>query len=120
MILYLAADLLWASKIKGVADALGLPARPVRSLDMLEARLADSPVKALVLDLDSPEVALAMIARLRAPTASPEHRAIRILAFGPHIAVDLLAAAKSAGADTVLTRGTFAARMPQLLPDLAN
>lgn len=42
MILYFAADLLWASKIKLTADAIGIVCRPVRSVSMLEARLADT------------------------------------------------------------------------------
>ncbi len=88
-ILYLAADLLWASKIKGTADALGVPARPVRTMEMLEARLADCDVKALLLDLDKPEEALAMIARLRGDAASDKDKSIRLVAWGPHVAKEL-------------------------------
>ena len=57
MVLYLASDLLWATRIKSCADDLTppVPARPVRDLKMLEARLADSPVKGLLLDLAAGE-----------------------------------------------------------------
>lgn len=120
MILYLAADLLWASKIKGTAEAAGIPARPVRSLDMLEARLADAAPVALILDLDKPEEAMAMLARLRGPQAGPADRAIRVLAFGPHVAKDLLQAARDAGADAVLTRGAFDHDMTGILLKLAS
>lgn len=120
MILYLAADLLWASKIKGNAEAAGVPARPVRSLDMLEARLADAAPVALILDLDKPDEAMAMLARLRGPSASPVDRAVRILAFGPHVAKDLLQAARDAGADAVLTRGAFDHDMTGILLKLAS
>jgi len=74
MILYFASDLIWATKIKGAADALGLPCRPVRSMEMLEARLADSPVRSLIVDLDRPEEAMAMVRRVRssAPVAGVE------------------------------------------------
>ncbi len=41
MILVHAADLLWATKIRATADACGVAVRPVRNVDMLEARLAD-------------------------------------------------------------------------------
>lgn len=118
MILYLAADLVWATKIKATAQAVGVPARPARTLEMLEARLADSPVKAVVLDLEAAEAALAFIGRLRGPCASAAERQIKILAWGPHVAVDQLAAAKSAGADFVLTRGAFDHRMDELLRQL--
>jgi len=142
MILYLAADLLWASKIKATADALGLPCRPVRNMDMLEARLTDSPVKALIVDLDVAEMALAMIGRVKGigPRASgigeemkpgsigspdvqrsmPDAAAsIRVLAFGPHIEKNTLQAARDAGADDVLTRGAFDHHMDSVLMKLA-
>lgn len=121
MILYLAADLIWASKIKGTADALGVPARPVRTMEMLEARLAEGGVKALVLDLDKPQEAMAMIARVRSGAGGgvPEPR-IRILAWGPHVAKDLLQQARDAGADDVLTRGAFDHSMEEILLGLAG
>jgi len=117
MILFHAADLIWATKIKGTADALGLAARPVRTVEMLEARLADSQVRALVVDLDAPDVALALIRSIRS-RAGPS-LPIRVLAFGPHVAVDDLASARAAGADSVMPRGAFNAHMPSILKDLA-
>lgn len=114
-ILYLAADLLWASKVKGTADALGVPARPVRTMEMLEARLADCDVKALLLDLDKPEEAMQMIARLRGETASEKDKSIRLVAWGPHVAKDLLQQARTAGADEVLTRGAMDHNMQEIL-----
>lgn len=145
MILYLAADLLWASKIKATADALGLACRPVRNMEMLESRLADSPVRALIVDLDVAETALTMIGRVKKkgnglqasgigkdsmPAASvstdaqcptPDASApIRVLAFGPHIEKNTLQAARDAGADDVLTRGAFDHHMDQVLVKLAG
>lgn len=108
MILYFAADLLWASKIKGAAEAAGISARPVRSIEMLEARLADSPVRALMVDLDAPEIALNLINRIKGPSAAPAERQIATLAFGPHVAVEAFEKAKRAGADRVLPRGALA------------
>lgn len=108
MILYFAADLLWATKIKGAAEAVGVSARPVRTLEMLEARLADSPVRAMLADLDAPENALILINRLRDHRATPEQRAIRIVAFGPHVATEAFDAARRAGADRVIPRGALA------------
>lgn len=108
MILYFAADLLWATKIKGAADSAGINARPVRSVEMLEARLADSDVRALMVDLDAPEIALNLINRLKGPDAAPRDREIVVLAFGPHVAVDLFAAARRAGAERAIPRGALA------------
>ncbi len=115
MILYLAADLLWATKIKGTAEALGLACRPVRTLEMLEQRLADSAPTAILLDLEKPEEALAMLARLKGPGADEQTRRIRAVAWGPHVARELMQRARDAGADEVLTRGTFDHTLPDLL-----
>jgi CheY-like chemotaxis protein len=119
MILYFATDLLWASKIKGVADALGLPCRPVRTVEMLEARLADTEPTAILLDLTTPETAMGLIARLRDDRAGPKERAIRVIAFGPHVEKDALQAARNAGADEVLTRGALDHHMEEILLKLA-
>ncbi|MGH7244319.1 MAG: hypothetical protein ACREJD_12985 [Phycisphaerales bacterium] len=134
MILYLAADLIWASKIKATADSLGLACRPVRTLEMLEARLADSDVRALILDLDVAEMAMTMLARVKreqqsARTADQQIEALRVtgtarkicvVAFGPHVAREELRAAREAGADEVLTRGAFDHNMDQVLLRLAG
>ncbi len=118
MILYLSADLLWGTRIKGTAEALGIGARPVRSLEMLEARLADSPVHALVVDLEALDVGLALIHRLRGSRATPTERGIKVLAFGPHVEVEAFEQAREAGADKVLPRGAFSARLPEWLAAL--
>ncbi len=115
MILYAAADLVWASKIKATADAAGVPTRPARTLEMLEARLADSDVTLVLVDLDKGDEALALIARLKGATASDQERAIRVVAFGPHVALELLAGARAAGADEVLTRGAMEKRLGEIL-----
>jgi hypothetical protein len=120
MILYHSADLLWATRIKGTAEAIGLAARPVRSTDMLDARLGDSPVKALIVDLDAPEIAMELINRLRGPNASPTEKLIRIVAFGPHVAVEAFASARNAGANQVLARGAFSRHLPEWLTALSS
>lgn len=135
MILYLASDLLWATRIKRAAEDLRIAARPVRSLEMLEARLGESrpsevrgdsgesasePITGVILDLESPDAALDILGRLRGPSATDADRAIRILAFAPHVKTDLMAQAKAAGADRVLPRGAFDGNLGRLLGELAN
>jgi hypothetical protein len=61
---------------------------------------------------------MALIRRLRGEGASVKERAIRIVAFGPHVAVEMLRAAKEAGADAVMARGAFAGRLPEILRGL--
>ena len=123
MILYCAADLIWATRIKATADSLGIPCRPVRSVEMLEARLADSDVRAVIVDLDAPEVSLAVIQALRGTSQTPARdpdRRITILAFGPHVAIEVFQQAREAGADRVLARGAFDRAVPQILKDLSS
>jgi hypothetical protein len=131
---------LWATKIKSTAEALGIAARPERSTQMLDDRLADSPVAALLVDLDAPETAFALIDHLRARTAgsmmptAPEQDghaigtqlnlarppAVTMIAFGPHVETDRLRMAKLRGADAVMVRGALHARLPEVLRTLAN
>lgn len=120
MILYAAADLIWATRIKGVADALEVPARPARDMAMLEARLGDCEVRGMLIDLDKEADAIELIRRLRDDRATPSQRAIRIVAFGPHVRRDLLQQAKEAGADDVLTRGAFDHGLDVILLRLAG
>lgn len=114
MILYSCSDLLWATRVKATADALGIPSRPVRSVEMLESRLADASPVALLVDLEMGFTGIELIARAVAAGG------LRVLAFGPHVATDALANARLAGADRVLSRGAFADRLPDLLRELAG
>jgi hypothetical protein len=118
MILYAAADLIWATKIKETAKAVGVECRPVRNLEMLEARLLDSPVVALVADLDASEMVMPLIERVRREN-DERRRGIRVLAWGPHVAKELFQQARDAGADEVMTRGAFDHALPEVLLQLA-
>lgn len=115
MILYAAADLVWATRIKSLADDMGIPCRPARNEKMLRDRLADSEVQAILLDLDAPDQARELMAVLRGPAAGDRERSIKIIAWGPHVAVDLLAEIREAGANEVMTRGAFSNALPTIL-----
>jgi hypothetical protein len=43
---------------------------------------------------------------------------VRVLAFGPHVAVELFEKARAAGADEVLARGAFDRRLREILAGL--
>jgi DNA-binding NarL/FixJ family response regulator len=118
MILYCAADLIWATRIKSTGDALGVGCRPVRSIDMLMARLADCDVRMLIVDLETGSLGIDMIRTLRTsrPEGSPP---IRIVAFGPHVNHEALRSATAAGADAVMTRGGFDQRLIEILTSVA-
>lgn len=118
MIVYEAADLIWATRIKGTADGLGVPCRPVRTVEMLRERLADSDVHALIVDLDAPDVAIDLIRAVREHEREAGARRIHVLAFGPHVAKELFQRARDAGADDVLPRGAFDRSLPDILLSL--
>ena len=120
MIVYCCADLIFATKVRATADAAGIITRPVRDVAMLRARLdrvddgkPNEPVRALLLDLETGDAGLALIDEIKAAGAG-----VRVVAFGSHVETAALAAAKARGADTVMTRGGFTARLPDLLREL--
>jgi DNA-binding NarL/FixJ family response regulator len=118
MVLYCCNDLLWATRVKSTADALGVPCRPARNPDMLAARLADCDVKALIVDMEAGPVGLELIRLLRGPEAGDRQRAVRVVVFGPHVATDAFAAARQAGAETLMARGAFNHHLPRILQEL--
>ncbi len=117
MIVYACADLMFASKITSAARSMNLMHRPARDTDMLRKRLEQfddgkgcEPVTGVLIDLNMGEVALQLIQQ--AKTFNPQ---LPIVAFGGHLLADALAAARSAGADFVMTNGQLAANLPVVL-----
>ncbi|XAL99985.1 hypothetical protein OT109_01095 [Phycisphaeraceae bacterium D3-23] len=122
MIVYCCADLIFATKIQSTCDALGLTARPARNEAMLQKRLdrvedgkPNGAVAAVLIDLDRGDEALPLIAQCKQHAVPPT-----VVAWGPHVLVDLLKQAKKAGADEVMTRGSFTANLPALLQQLSS
>ncbi len=118
MILYACSDLIFATRIRAACEDLGRVSRPVRNAAMLQARLdrvddgkANDPVAALFVDLELDAAGLDLIRQAAAHASPPS----TLLAFGPHVMVDALAAARDAGAHHSLARGTFTARLVELI-----
>ncbi len=110
MILYCCADLIFATRIRSTADAIGVPARPARTVARLRELIVEETVNALIVDLEAGEVAIDLIT-----AAGNLNPPLRSLAFGPHVNVDALQAAHRAGASQVMPRGRFAEQLPDLL-----
>lgn len=122
MIVYCCADLIFATKIKGTCDALGVVSRPARDAAMLQKRLdrvedgkPNNAVAAVLVDLDLGDTALPLIEQCKSHENPPT-----VLAWGPHVLVDMLKKAQQAGADEVLTRGNFTANLPAIVQQCAN
>lgn len=117
MIVYCCADLIFATKVRSTCETMGAVSRPARNAEMLKNRLdrvddgkPNDPVALLLIDLDLGEPALELI-----QTARSHDPALPIIAWGPHVAIDLLNAAGQAGATEVLTRGSFTAKLPAIV-----
>ncbi len=104
VILYLASDLMWTTRIRRAAEDLGLPA-----VDFSAFRSGDERADRLIVDLLAPE-AVACVERARR-----ENPDLVIICFAPHVREDLFEAARRAGADEVLPRGVFDRRIAEFL-----
>jgi DNA-binding NarL/FixJ family response regulator len=104
-------DLIFSTKIKGTAEALGIDLRivPGGVFDPPEA-----PVDRILIDLNAPGTSSPDLARLRQVFPPPT----TIVAFGSHVDVARLKAAREAGCDLVLPRSAFVEQLPTLLDPL--
>ena len=106
----LVSDLIFSSKIVATAKAAGVEFKIVRSTAALEGVWGMEPAVLLV-DLevagDDPILAIKWVKMWDKP--------VQIVAFGSHVQVDRLQAAKEAGADMVLARSAFVKQLPELI-----
>ncbi|HTQ37951.1 MAG TPA: hypothetical protein VMJ32_02925 [Pirellulales bacterium] len=105
---------MFPSRVAGIARQLGARMEIAATADALLAKLiTESPQAGVVLlDLNSPGVEPSgLLPRLKALATPPQ----TIIAFGPHVHQQKLAAAQTAGCNVVLTRGQFDAQMQSLL-----
>lgn len=107
----LVTDLIFSTKIFSTAKAVGAEALGARNLDVLATRLADPEVGRLIVDLNSAGVDVIEAIR-RAKAQRPD---VRVLAFLSHVQVELAQQAREAGADQVMARSAFSAKLPELL-----
>lgn len=98
-ILLVAADLMVGSRLVGLARGCGATVEQRR-----EADATGGPFDLAIVDVQAlQDEPAAAFARLRA--GSTAERPLRIVAFGPHVATQLLEQAGAAGADEVVSRG---------------
>jgi DNA-binding NarL/FixJ family response regulator len=109
-VLLYSADLTVMSRVQGAATAAGSRARVVNSIGALDEALGEEQL-VLVIDLSAPNVDIAALVE-NFKAASPSGR---VVAFGPHVHEQRLAAAREAGCDEVMSRGQFFAQVDALL-----
>ena len=110
-ILAFLSDLIFSTKISSTAKALGVEVHVVRTLDALRQRLEADPVTLLLIDLnatgDDPVEAIRVARRMTPPP--------RTIAYLSHVQTELAEQARRTGADEVIPRSAFVARLPDLL-----
>ncbi|MBI5285646.1 MAG: hypothetical protein HY874_11180 [Chloroflexi bacterium] len=107
------SELIFQSRIRAAAEALGLAIAVADGPASLDATIAARPA-ALVVDLQ--DRSIDPIAAITAAKAA----GLRVLAFGRHTDAASLRAARTAGADTVVPRSQLNAEMPSLLRELVE
>lgn len=131
MILIHTADLMFAVRIDSTARGLGFTTAPVRTAERLRERLVEaaappstgsppggataSEIRGLIVELDPQSICLDLIREARALRPL-----LPIVAFGPHVLVDLLRTAGELGASMVMPRGRFTAQLVPILRQLES
>jgi CheY-like chemotaxis protein len=113
MVLVVADDLLFRSKISTAAKSAGVVIRAAKTADAaLEVVRRERP-SLVLLDLDSARVGpFEVLGRL---AADPELRDVPTLGFVSHVHADLVGRARALGIGSVMARGAFAAALPEIL-----
>jgi CheY-like chemotaxis protein len=106
-------DLFFRSKVRTTAKHLGIDITFAATADELIAQAKSLQPTLVIFDLNSSKMdAVAAIGALKADGATSDLRAI---GFASHVHTELIAAARSAGADDVLPRSAFAGRLAEIL-----
>jgi DNA-binding response OmpR family regulator len=111
-VLLLTSDLATSSKVSGAASRQGVALQVAMDASVMAASAAELSPELVILDLSTPR--LDLCGTIGALTANASKRPT-IIAFGPHVHEGLLAAAREAGCDRVMSRGQFHAQVDKLL-----
>jgi DNA-binding NarL/FixJ family response regulator len=115
--LLLADDFLWTSRITATSQALGATIKIASTAHRLVEIARSECPRFVILDLGIPEARSAELVRRLLEACSPSPR---IVAYGSHVDVATLKAARAAGCDPVLTRSQMAEGLEELLRDWAG
>ncbi len=120
MIVYACPDLFFASKIRATAEAMKIASRPARDGEALRKRLEmiddgrlNEAVTGVIVDLGLGEDGLSLVRQAKAHDAT-----LPVVAYGSHVATELLGQARAAGADFVMANSQFTANLQAILQRL--
>ncbi len=106
-------DFLFRSKIRAVAKHVGVDVRFAQTPDEILSQARALKPALVIVDLNSAKAdPVATIAALK---ADADTAGARTIGFASHVHVDLINAARRAGADQVLARSQFAGNLADIL-----
>ena len=108
--LLLTRDLMFTSKVTGTAAALGLRIEVVGGISSVHDRAVATRPRAIFIDLACSDIDPRLVIEQLADMPRPY-----VVAFGSHVDVDRLEAARAAGCDEVMPRSAFSATLPDLM-----
>ena len=115
MILLLSSDLMLIASAQGAAERHGQAISAIQSPEALVVAARDDSLQAVVIDLRLQGLNVGeLVPKLRAQLPNDA----RLIACGPHVHREALAAAAAAGCDEVITRGEFERRIDSLAAEL--
>lgn len=104
-------DLIFATKIRSTAEAVGARVDLVRNVNVLRDSAAAGPIAQVIIDLNSDGLdAATAIATAKSLPGQP-----RVITYLSHVQIELAERARAAGADEVMPRSTFSERLPAIL-----
>jgi len=112
-VVYLVQDMLFTSKIREAAKAVGLTVQATR--DPAALVTAAATAKLVIVDLRLPSA----LDALAALGADPAAKAIRSVGFIDHERLDVMDQARERGCGQVMAKGQFANALPRMLAGLA-
>ncbi len=118
MILVVADDLLFRSKISTVAKATGVVVRAATTADAAIDRAREDRPSLVLLDLDSRRTEPFEVLRRFGEDA--DLKTLNTLGFVSHVHVDLVRQARALGIGNVMARSAFVAALPEILAPHAN
>lgn len=111
-LLLITSDLACLSSVAGAAQRTGCELLTAMSPSAIDDKLAEGSPTRVIVDLSTAGLKLTeLVPKLRARLSDEA----RIVAFGSHVHTALLASAREAGCDLVVSRGEFHARMDDYL-----
>jgi DNA-binding NarL/FixJ family response regulator len=111
-VVLLSSDLMVVSRVEGAAAQAGAEIQATSNAAAAIEYCSDEQVGVLIVDLSMPALDPAAVVNQRKADAS---HSVRVVAFGPHVHENRLAAAREAGCDLVVSRGKFFAEIDSIL-----